>query len=90
MAFVIGLVHNNVRINRAPRDFKERKLLQDICDREIKNYRLNRDTIQGIIDDYSVTEWANSTQRSYAISPETEVSSFIGLVHHFRDFRFKT
>ena len=72
MAFLVGAMQqfNNVR---APRDFKRRKTLADICEREIKNYRISRAMIEELIDAYRVSIMSNSTKRSFAISAETEV-----------------
>ncbi len=59
---------------RRPRDFKPQKCLGDICEREIGAYRFPRHVIEELVQGFSLSEFANRTERSHALTPETQVS----------------
>ena len=61
-------------VEKRPRVFKERMKLHDICPREENNYRLPQNVLEEITREYANSRYANSTLRSHAIQPETEVS----------------
>ena len=62
-----------LRQQRAPRVFRPRKTLADINQIDIKEYRLPRAAIQRLIDGFGNSRWASDTERSNAISAETQV-----------------
>ena len=60
--------------------FKARKTLNDIPEAEIRNYRLIRERLREVIDGYEASVFSNSTDRSKALSAETQVRAF-----HFKN-----
>ena len=69
MAFLLV----NRRRERVPLIFRERQELGPLRDYDITNYRFPRHIIDELVQQYSLTDFANTTTRSHAISPETEV-----------------
>ena len=61
---------------RRRRVFKPRMMLDQVCLREIGNYRLSRAIIEELCQQYGQTDHANQTGRSHSIPAETEVSQF--------------
>jgi hypothetical protein len=62
------------RILRAERVFRPRLLLNQVSDLELRHYRLSRAMIGDLIQEFGVSEWANTTNRYHAIQPETQVN----------------
>ena len=71
MAF---LFRRDARRRREQRIFQRRTTLDGISDAQLRDYRLSRELILNLIRGYEVSEWANHTKRSNALTPETEVS----------------
>ena len=69
MAFLAA----NIRKDRV---FRERKRLAEIPDWELTDYRLTRQQIYNLVEDYRRSEQANLTERSHAIPAETQVIFF--------------
>jgi len=76
MAFIIAHMGGLDRINRRPRDYKARRTLADVCEREINNYRFPREHIRELITQYEASAFANTSTRGHAIPAETEVRAF--------------
>ncbi len=70
MAFVL-LNH----VNRRERQFKARVALNNITDYDLRHYRFPRDILEDLINQFSESDFCNTTERSHAISAETQVSS---------------
>ena len=58
---------------RRDRVFYERKRLDMVPDFELRHYRLSRGIIQDLINEYSQSVYANTTERSHAVPPDTQV-----------------
>ncbi len=67
MAFLIAVIDGRAARIRARRDFKPRRTLEYVCERELKAYRFSRMQIGEFIAGYEATGWPNSTERSHAI-----------------------
>lgn len=73
MAFPVAAIFGNAE-NRRPRVFKNRLRIDDIEERERGNYRIPLHIIRQLIELYEASEYANTTEKSHAIPPDTEVS----------------
>ena len=79
MAFMVAHMEINERVNRRPRDYKPRKTLADICERELGNYRFPRGKLTELIALYEASPFPNATARAHAIPAETEVRALLSL-----------
>ena len=59
---------------RRERHMSVRRLLRDVSDKEIEEYRLPRQEIHRLVEDYERSRFANDTERGHAIPAETQVS----------------
>ena len=69
---------------RLPRIYRARQTLEELTESDLKCYRISRARIEQLIDGFSQSEWANSTNRAMALSAETQVSSKRALKNAFK------
>ena len=61
-------------VERRRRHFQIHRLLEDVSDTDLLNYRFPRNIINDIVRAFDNSRFANSTERSNAMNSETQVS----------------